>query len=117
MSQVGIRTAAVAAAALLMCWPAVYNRYPLLYPDSMSYLQDGPRVARAVFLGQLSPYYGGRSFVYAMGIVPFHWNVTPWPILGLHAVLTAYVLWLMHDIGKQHHKVDSEPSSSSSSSS
>ena len=42
------RAGVVVTAALLMCWPAVYNRYPLLFPDSMSYLQDGPRVARAV---------------------------------------------------------------------
>jgi hypothetical protein len=82
-------------AAILMFWPAVYNGYPLLYPDSMSYLQDGPRVARAVFLHELSPYYGGRSFIYAMGIVPFHWNVTPWPVVGLQSLVTAWTLWLV----------------------
>src|SRR5206468_10851799 len=64
-------------------------------PDSMSYLGDGGRVARALFLRDFSGYYGGRSLIYSLGILPFHWNVTPWPIVGLHAVLTADVLWLV----------------------
>lgn len=89
------RISAVLVAALLMTWPAVYNGFPLLYPDSMSYLQDGGRVARALFLHDLSGYYGGRSFIYCLGILPWHWNITPWPVIGLHAVLTAYVLWLV----------------------
>ena len=81
--------------ALLMPWPAFYNGYPLLYPDSMSYLEDGPLVARAVFLHKFSADYGGRSFIYCLGILPLHWNVTPWPIVGLNVLLTAYVLWLV----------------------
>lgn len=86
---------AVLAAALLMTWPALYNGYPLLYPDSMSYLEDGRRVARALLLREFSPYYGWRSFIYGMAILPFHWNVAIWPVVGVHAVLTAYVLWLV----------------------
>jgi hypothetical protein len=78
-----------------MAWLAFYNRYPLLYPDSMSYLEDGPLVARALFLHRFSSDYGGRSFIYCLGILPLHWNITPWPIVGLNAVLTAYVIWLV----------------------
>jgi hypothetical protein len=78
-----------------MPWPAFYNGYPLLYPDSMSYLEDGPLVARALFLHRFSAGYGGRSFIYCLGILPLHWNVTPWPIVGLNALLTACVLWLV----------------------
>jgi hypothetical protein len=89
------RGVAVLAGALLMAWPAFYNGYPLLYPDSMSYLEDGPLVARALFLHRLSADYGGRSFLYCLGILPLHWNVTPWPIVGLNALLTAYVIWLL----------------------
>ena len=78
-----------------MPWPAFYNGYPLLDPDSMSYLEDGPLVARAVFLHKFSANYGGRSFIYCLGILPLHWNVTLWPIVGLNSLLTAYVLWLV----------------------
>lgn len=89
------RGGAVLVGALLLPWPAFYNGYPLLYPDSMSYLEDGPLVARALFLHRFSADYGGRSFIYCLGILPLHWNVTPWPIVGLNALLTAYVLWLV----------------------
>jgi hypothetical protein len=81
--------------ALLMAWPALYNRYPLLYPDSTTYLADGRVVARALFLHQLSEYYGMRSLIYSLGILPWHWNVTPWPVVVFQSLLTAYVLWLV----------------------
>jgi hypothetical protein len=48
------RSGAVLVGALLMTWPALYNRYPLLYPDSMSYLEDARLVARALFLPESS---------------------------------------------------------------
>ncbi len=88
------RGGAVLVGALLITWPALYNGYPLLYPDSMSYLEDGPLVARALFLHRFSASYGGRSFIYCLGILPWHWNANPWPIVALNALLTAYVIWL-----------------------
>jgi len=87
--------AAVILGALLLCWPAFYNGFPLLYPDSMTYLDDGRTVARAVFLHQFSSYYGVRSFFYSLGILPFHWNISPWPIVFLQSLLVAWVLWLV----------------------
>jgi len=89
------RGAAVLTGALLMTWPAFYNGFPLLYPDSMTYLGDGPVVARALFLHQSSNYYGMRSFFYSLGILPLHWNVTAWPVVVVQAILMAYVLWLV----------------------
>jgi hypothetical protein len=44
---------AVLGGALLLTWPAAYNRYPLLYPDSMGYLKNGRLVARALFSAQI----------------------------------------------------------------
>jgi hypothetical protein len=78
-----------------MTWPAFCNGYPLLYPDSMTYLKDGSLVARALFLHRFSKYYGMRSFIYSLGILPWHWNVTAWPIVAFQALLTAYVIWLV----------------------
>jgi hypothetical protein len=85
----------VLAGALLMIWPALYNGFPLLYPDSMTYLGDGPVLARKIFLHQSSNYYGMRSFFYSLGILPFHWNTIAWPIIAAQAAITAYVLWLV----------------------
>jgi hypothetical protein len=81
--------------ALMMTWPAFYNGFPLLYPDSMTYLGDGSVVARKLFLHQSSNYYGMRSLFYSLGILPLHWNATAWPVVAFQAILTAYVLWLV----------------------
>jgi hypothetical protein len=87
--------ATVILGALLMAWPAFYNGFPLLYPDSMTYVGDGRVVARAVFLHQPSDYYGMRSFFYSLGILPLHWNITLWPVVALQCLLTAFILWLV----------------------
>jgi len=79
----------------MLTWPVFYNGFPLLYPDSMTYLGDGPVLARKIFMHQSSSYYGMRSFFYSLGILPFHWNVTAWPIVALQAILMAYMLWLV----------------------
>jgi len=89
------RGAGVLAGALLMTWPALFNRYPLLFPDSMTYLEGGRPTAQALFLHNLSDYYGMRSVIYSLGIFPFHWNVTLWPIVALNALVTAFVIWLV----------------------
>jgi hypothetical protein len=90
-----LRGGAVLLGALLLSWPAFFNGYPLIYPDSMTYLDDGPTVARAVFLHQFSDYYGERSFFYSLGILPFHWNLSAWPIVGLQCLLVAWIVWLV----------------------
>jgi hypothetical protein len=86
---------AVLLASLLLSWPAFYNGFPLLFPDSMAYLKDGLEVVRKLLLQDQSVGYSGRSLIYAIGILPFHLNVTPWPIVGLNALLVAYVLFLV----------------------
>ncbi|MGA3160503.1 MAG: hypothetical protein ABSC77_04735 [Terracidiphilus sp.] len=89
------RGAAVALGAICLMWPAFYNGYPLLYPDSMTYLCDGRLVARALFLHQFSSEYGLRSSFYSMGILPLHWNVSPWPVAALQCLMVAWVVWLV----------------------
>jgi hypothetical protein len=86
---------AVLLATIFFLWPAVYNGFPLLMADSMTYLADGLPVARALFLHQFSAYYGMRSLLYSLSILPFHWNVTPWPVAVLHSLAAAWVLWLV----------------------
>jgi hypothetical protein len=93
--RLAARVGAILFAAVLLAWPAFYNRYPLLYPDSISYLGDGSNVARALFHHEFTDYYGFRSLIYSLGILPLHWHVTPWPIVAVNALLTSYVLWLL----------------------
>jgi len=85
----------VVLGAWMLSWPAFYNGFPLIYPDSMTYLDDGRTVARAVFFHQLSGYYGMRSFFYSLVILPFHQNVTPWPVVAVQCLLVAWVLRLV----------------------
>lgn len=89
------RASAIAGAAVLLSWPAIYNRFPLLYPDSISYLDDGRDVARALLLRQFSQHYGIRSLIYSLGILPFHWNASAWPVVALQSFLAAWVIWLV----------------------
>jgi hypothetical protein len=89
------RCAAVWLGALMLSWPAFYNGFPLLYPDSMTYIGDGRVVARALFLHQFSDYYGVRSFFYSLGILPLHWNITLWPVVALQCLMGAWVIWLV----------------------
>jgi hypothetical protein len=88
------RGLAILAGALLLLWPALLSGYPLLYPDSISYLADGRHIARILFLHAPANYLAMRSELYSLGIFPFHWNVTAWPVAALHALLTAWILWL-----------------------
>jgi hypothetical protein len=61
----------------------------------MTYLWDGHVVARALFLHHFTDYYGVRSFFYSLGILPFHWNISPWPIVALQCLLVAWIVWLL----------------------
>lgn len=83
------------AAAFILAWPAIYNGFPILYPDSMTYLDDGSKVARAIFLHQVSAWYGMRSLIYSLVILPLHWNRTAWVIVALQCFLVAFVLRLV----------------------
>jgi hypothetical protein len=89
------RMSAVVAGALLMLWPAILNGYPLLYPDSISYLDDGRPLARILLLHGPKGYLVMRSEIYSLGIFFFHWNVTAWPIIAFQALLTSVVIWLV----------------------
>jgi len=84
---------AVSAGALLLSWPALLNRYPLLYADSIGYIGDGRPLAHSLFLHRLPNIGAMRSEMYCLGIFPWHWNITPWPIVALQGLLAATVLW------------------------
>jgi hypothetical protein len=90
-----LRCGAMLLGAIFLAWPAFFNGFPLIYPDSMTYLSDGRIVARALFLHRFSQYYGVRSFFYSLVILPFHWNISPWPIVALQCLLVSFVVFLV----------------------
>jgi len=89
-----VRVCAILAAVLLAMWPALLNRYPLLYADSLSYLGEGLPILRALRHRPVT-FIAMRSEFYSLGIFAFHWGISPWPVVVLQALLTAYVVWLV----------------------
>ena len=85
----------VGAGALLMLWPAIWNGYPLLYPDSISYLRDGGPIGRMLFLHGPKGFVAMRSETYSVVIYVLHWKISAWPVVAFQALVTAYVLWLV----------------------
>jgi hypothetical protein len=86
---------AVFLGALFLAWPAIYNGFPLIYPDTTDYINGGRLIATALIRHHPSPYYGLRSTIYSLGILPFHLGVTLWPVVALQCLLVSYVLWLV----------------------
>lgn len=93
-SRIG-RLLAVLAAASLLCWPAVYNRYPFIFPDTATYLRDGHRVAAALAGTLHELLRWRRAPVYSLVLLPLHRNRTLWPIVVLNALAVSYTVWLV----------------------
>jgi hypothetical protein len=81
--------------AVSLSWPAIYNGYPLMYWDSVSYLASGRMVARALLLHRLLTTSGMRSVFYSLAIFPLHWGATPWMVVAMQCLLVAWILWLV----------------------
>lgn len=77
--------AAIVAAALLLCWPAIYNGFPLVYGDTASYLDTiDPRKTM-----------WARQIFYTALLRPLHWRLSLWPPIFAQALITAHLLYLV----------------------
>lgn len=74
----------VLAAAGLLAWPAVYNGYPLLDPDSGQHLA-------AALEGWI---FWARSIGYSLVLVPVHLGTSQWPIPFAQSALLAHFVFL-----------------------
>jgi hypothetical protein len=79
----------------MLTWPALLNRFPILYPDSATYIGDGRPVAAALFVHRPASLFAMRSEIYSVGIFGLHWNRTLWPVVAMNSLLAAYVIWLV----------------------
>jgi hypothetical protein len=86
---------AILAAALALCWPALWIGYPLLNTDCITYLRDGHRILLLLFTHSSLSNENTRSTLYCAGIYLLHWNRSPWPVLIADALLTAWTVWLV----------------------
>jgi hypothetical protein len=87
--------AAILAAAVMLAWPSLINGYPLLNPDSLSYLASGKWIVSALRHPISHAVPDMRSEIYALGIFFLHWNRWLWPVVVCNALLNAGVLWLV----------------------
>lgn len=76
--------AVVIAAALLFCWPAFYNGFPLVYGDTASYLDTiDPRKTM-----------WARQVFYTAFLRALHWWISLWPAIFVQALIVAHLLYL-----------------------
>lgn len=75
----------IAAGALMLCWPAFYNGYPLLWFDSCGYLMAGWRI---FFVEMRSPFYG-------IFLAPLLALKSQWPVVFVQAATAAALVFLV----------------------
>ncbi|HVY14815.1 MAG TPA: hypothetical protein VHB27_06285, partial [Rhodopila sp.] len=72
----------IPAAAILLLWPAIWNRYPIVFADTGTYLSQA-----------IHRYAGwDRPVFYSLFIFPLHAKLSLWPIVAAQALLAAWVL-------------------------
>ncbi len=66
----------------MLLWPAMLNRYPLVFSDTGTYLSQ-----------VIERHLGwDRPVFYSLLILPLHLTLTTWPVIAAQAGLTLYVL-------------------------
>lgn len=74
--------AAVTIVAALLMWPALYNGYPLLYPDSALYIA----------LSFAPQEYVPRGLTYPVLMHFLHAGFSLWPVIAAQALMASWVL-------------------------
>jgi hypothetical protein len=73
---------AVSVGTALLCLAALYNRYPLVFPDTGTYLKQALERMGAV---DRPPYY-------SLLILPFHLGWSLWPIVVMQSLVTVLII-------------------------
>jgi cation transporter-like permease len=75
---------AIVAGALLLCWPAVANRYPILFSDTHAYLVQASQPTMV----------WDKPWVYGPFLLFWHGRTTLWLAVLGQALLVSHLLWL-----------------------
>lgn len=84
----GVRFAALLGGALLLVWPAVMNRYPIVFVDTAAYLLHT--------ITGVAPC--DKTAVYGPFLALFHQGVTLWAPLLVQGLLLSWLLWLVQRV-------------------
>jgi hypothetical protein len=77
--------ASLVLSALILSWAAIYNGYPLVFPDTGVYLEQA-----LVLSGDAS-----RPPYYSIFVLPLHLSRTLWPIVFVQGLIVAFVVRLI----------------------
>lgn len=87
-----LRVLVLAGCLVMLCSVAVFNRYPLIYPDSLSYLNEGAQVWQQWTAGAVYEWSSTRSFIYALSVLPFYRGLSLWLLVAAQAGATLFLL-------------------------
>jgi hypothetical protein len=79
-----MRMAAILLGAVLLVWPALLNGYPLVFIDTVSYLNHTT----------LPEAPWDKTLVYGPFLHLFHWQVTLWPAVAAQGLIASHLVWL-----------------------
>ena len=74
--------------ALILSGMAFINKYPLLFPDTYSYLTDGINLIRLKWPDNQRPVF------YGLFIWLLHWEHTLWPVVLVQGLILTHLIWL-----------------------
>jgi hypothetical protein len=89
------RVLAILASACMLCWPAFWNRFPLVFPDSLQYLWNGKTIVRQLLKFHRPDLVDGRSEIFSIFSYLFYRSLGVWTALALQALLASWILWLV----------------------
>jgi hypothetical protein len=78
----------IALAALVLMIPALYNGYPLVYPDTGTYIKSGMELSIPL----------DRPVMYGLFIRLVSLQISLWPVIVVQCLLLAYVMSLCYKI-------------------
>src|SRR3954467_9899820 len=94
VTPVLLAMSSIALIALLLSLPALLNGYPILFPDTLDYLQGGRSLRLALEAGHNLGNYSIRSVAYSVFVYLFYWDWSVWPVVFAQAVIVAWTLYL-----------------------
>lgn len=86
----------VVVATFLLLLPALYNGFPLIFADTLEYVDTGKSIWEGL-QGRPQPFYGQRSEFYSLIALPLHREGSNlWPVIVAQAAVTAHLLALCY---------------------
>ncbi|MFM2150324.1 MAG: hypothetical protein RLZZ187_2630 [Pseudomonadota bacterium] len=79
-----VKFLAILAGALLLAWPAAFNGYPLVFIDSVSYLNHTT----------LPETPWDKTQAYGPFLHLVHWQVSLWPAVLAQGLMASHLIWL-----------------------